>query len=111
MRDFSGKTGKLHEDREGQIKICFAPLPTAHPCLVNEGNVNYLLPHGGAAPATGPGVQEGKTEENSQDNPPLAQLIPALLPTTLCSREGAKNPSQSQFQSLLGFMELQEDLK
>lgn len=57
------------------------------------------------------GCRRGKTEENSQDNPPLAQLIPALLPTTLCSREGAKNPSQSQLQSLLGFMELQEDLK
>lgn len=37
--------------------------------------MNYLLPHGGAAPATGPGW--GKAEEKSQDHPPLPAAHPS----------------------------------
>lgn len=94
MRDFSGKTGKLHEDREGQIKICFPPLPTAHPCLINEGNVNYLLPHGGAAPATGPGVQEGKNRREQSGQSSTSTAHPCTAPNhTLQQGRGQKSES------------------
>lgn len=94
------------EGREGQIKNLFSttpPLSTSHPSLVREGNVNlmnYLLPHGGAAPATGPGW--GKAEEKSQDHPPLSAAPPSRF-------WAGKEPAWSQ--SLAPFMELQEDLK